>query len=335
MHYPSFTNHSTPETYPTEFVAHDGSPLRFQQQLFQLYTPVTPSNDVVDLNPGHLFSQNFILDRKRTPNSYMDSTDPVSPTFNDLGKGYGDVLPHLEGSSYAQYLSRLEDVYNDDLLVYDQLQREISLMGILVHGEHPSPNELKLAIQETVPEANCAPIVNYEGSFQIEEQGRFSGEVFLGHETSISETLRNDKLAWDFIQKNKKKGTYKCTHCSDSFITLMDFAKHIDRYGIKRQHKCPILECPWKVIGFTRQPELRRHCRSQHAICWDSTRSRDALTKGEIPKLRDLRHGCTVTHCGNTFKRRDLLQRHIRLVHENPESRFNIRMEKMLQRGRP
>lgn len=107
--------------------------------------------------------------------------------------------------------------------------------------------------------------------------------------------------------KSGKKGKYFCSHCPSSFRTIMDLAQHMDESLVMRPFHCPEEDCPWHICGFPTASEWCRHTRSQHG-------SVDAL-------------GCQ--SCQKTFTRKDSLKRHVMLVHDNQESRWNRKMRKM------
>lgn len=101
-----------------------------------------------------------------------------------------------------------------------------------------------------------------------------------------------------------KKGNYFCSHCSEQFRTIMELAEHMDLYSVRRSFHCTEEDCPWNVLGFATASEWSRHTRSQHGSV--------TLTM------------CTI--CNKPFTRKDSLKRHLQLVHENQDSRYNRKM---------
>lgn len=163
----------------------------------------------------------------------------------------------------------------------------------------------------------------------------------------VAQQLIENTKIWNKISQKKKKGIYKCTHCPEIFKDLYDLAKHIDSNKISRQHKCPFDDCPWSIIGLPRRAEVRRHCAAQHACVitypgdnkdkntpteteTTETTSPETTVNGELFNLR-IRESltCQYDFCGKHFKRKDSQQRHEKLVHLNPNSRFNRRIQKM------
>ncbi|KAH3675976.1 hypothetical protein WICMUC_002272 [Wickerhamomyces mucosus] len=159
-------------------------------------------------------------------------------------------------------------------------------------------------------------------------------------EIPITAQLKQNKIVWEKIYNNKKKGIYPCTHCSETFSNMYDLAKHIDEFGLYRKHRCPFDNCPWYIIGLPRRAEVRRHCAAQHNYRVVFPEDKTIKVNGELStvgsKLDDLGfegiHGtritknnikCNYEFCHKTFKRKDARQRHENLVHLNPESRFN------------
>lgn len=101
------------------------------------------------------------------------------------------------------------------------------------------------------------------------------------------------------------RGFLDCGHgCPARLHSLLDFIKHLDTAHDKtyRPYKCCVDICVWSVIGFTKRGECSRHMRAQH--CY--------------PEYK-----CTFAGCDKAFQRSDSFQRHVRITHENPSSRFN------------
>lgn len=101
----------------------------------------------------------------------------------------------------------------------------------------------------------------------------------------------------DLLLRSKKKGLYKCgikLHCSQSFTNFGDLLEHLDYYKINRRFKCSVKCCPWSIVGFITQPQMKRHY----------------LTVHEPRRLI-----CPEKSCGKVFPRNDSLSRHLKSVH--------------------
>ncbi|ODV84747.1 hypothetical protein CANARDRAFT_28889 [[Candida] arabinofermentans NRRL YB-2248] len=170
------------------------------------------------------------------------------------------------------------------------------------------------------------------------------------------ETTTNDYALWDILKSRKHKGgSYQCSHCTDIFTTAEDFIFHLDKFKLVRSHNCPVKNCPYRIIGLPRRPELVRHCLSQHSETLENLIRKEQGLPIEAPNLqnghpydqrdesivvygghsmesdnksskREHLNKCFRDGCGKKFKRKDSLQRHERLVHENKNSRFNQRL---------
>jgi hypothetical protein len=152
---------------------------------------------------------------------------------------------------------------------------------------------------------------------------------------SVVEALQSNEAVWNVIKEIKKKGIYKCGHCDAIFSSMLQLGEHIDEYKIKRRYKCPFSDCPWSILGLPRRAEVRRHCAAQHACIIDtetlenmSPNSPSQLPTGELLQFTEAeKFQCSSPLCKKWFKRRDACLRHKKLVHQNPESRFNKRVD--------
>lgn len=151
--------------------------------------------------------------------------------------------------------------------------------------------------------------------------------------------LLNPKMHSAISANNKKKGMYRCGHCQVSMHTLLELVHHIDHYDLSsmRPNKCVIDNCVWSLIGFSRSSELKRHAASLHGLRLEIGGSLDLLSP---PSAQDPQLDCfnvlgassfpceeMKPYCNKVFHRKDSLQRHIRLCHRNPKSRFNRGLE--------
>lgn len=139
--------------------------------------------------------------------------------------------------------------------------------------------------------------------------------------------LKGNKAIWNKIEEKKKKGYYKCGHCDSTFTSMMTLAEHIDEEKIKRPYRCPFNDCPWSILGLPRRAEVRRHCAAQHSTLIDPTKLiPDASPKEPLEFTEAESYQCSSALCQKCFKRRDARLRHEKLVHNNPQSRFNKRL---------
>lgn len=113
----------------------------------------------------------------------------------------------------------------------------------------------------------------------------------------------NNKKILRNVLKKPKKGVYTCSHCSETFSKFCYLLDHIDKYNLVREFKCSNNECPYKIVGFSKLRQLRRHELTIH--------------------LSNEKCKCHYKNCEKLFTRMDLLNRHIKTVHNNKESRFN------------
>ncbi|KAK9469555.1 hypothetical protein V1512DRAFT_256540 [Lipomyces arxii] len=120
-----------------------------------------------------------------------------------------------------------------------------------------------------------------------------------------SEDLDEEDMERKMTQS--KKGVYRCNHCSDKFNTMEQFYNHIAAQGVDRQYKCTVLSCPWSRVGFPNRNECNRHIKHQHA--------------GSM-------YPCPYELCTKKFPRKDSRNRHVKLVHEKPDSRLNMKLER-------
>ncbi|QHS73361.1 Rme1p [Saccharomyces paradoxus] len=142
----------------------------------------------------------------------------------------------------------------------------------------------------------------------------------------VEQLYQDPKLSSSISEGQTKRGSYRCAHCSEKFATLLEFAAHLDEFNLERPRKCPIEQCPWKILGFQQATGLRRHCASQHIGELDV--EMEKLLNLKVEKYPGL--NCPFPICQKTFKRKDAYKRHVAMVHNNADSRFNKRLKKML-----
>ncbi|SCU80644.1 LAMI_0B03246g1_1 [Lachancea mirantina] len=143
---------------------------------------------------------------------------------------------------------------------------------------------------------------------------------------SVYEQLLADGPLMRALSKRVKRGYYRCAHCPRMFSNVLEYARHIDEYKITRQYKCPFPLCPWKILGLPRRPELRRHCAIQHKHeIPQELKSMLKLGDTDFPVMQ-----CPSPYCGKKFYRRDSFARHVTMVHDKLDSRFNKRLARAL-----
>lgn len=136
--------------------------------------------------------------------------------------------------------------------------------------------------------------------------------------------LMSNKLLMKILANKQKRGAYKCTHCTETFSSIFDFAQHMDDAKFTRPYKCPIELCPWHILGLKERSDLRRHCSIQHKYDEIPEEMREKLNikNKEAPILN-----CESDYCDKVFHRKDALTRHNQMVHKNTQSRFNKRLQ--------
>ncbi|SCU90867.1 LADA_0F06832g1_1 [Lachancea dasiensis] len=143
---------------------------------------------------------------------------------------------------------------------------------------------------------------------------------------SVYEQMINDLPLMEALSKRVKRGYYRCAHCPKMFSNVLDYARHIDDFEIQRDYKCPFVLCPWKILGLPRRPELRRHCAIQHKLeIPPELKHSLKLGESDFPIM-----GCPSPFCEKKFFRRDSYVRHVAMVHDKVDSRFNRRLAKVL-----
>lgn len=142
---------------------------------------------------------------------------------------------------------------------------------------------------------------------------------------TYTQQLRENPEVWKIVNIRKKKGIFKCSHCAEFFPTLYMLAQHFDEHKVARYFQCPFKGCVWNILGLPRRAEVRRHCSSQHATKIEFERCNENRLNA-TPTTNVEKIICSHENCNRAFKRKDSLQRHIKLVHDNPHSRFNKRL---------
>lgn len=145
---------------------------------------------------------------------------------------------------------------------------------------------------------------------------------------SLADTIKKDKYLHTIAKEKHKRGSYRCNHCPEMFSTILEYAEHMDKFGIRRKYKCPFSNCPWKILGLPGRSDLRRHCAIQHKDNLDDCLRNSLNLKDDVYTTTP----CPHPYCLKTFKRKDAYNRHINIVHSKPDSRFNKRLAGILER---
>ena len=144
---------------------------------------------------------------------------------------------------------------------------------------------------------------------------------------SLADEIRNDSFIYPIAMKKQKRGSYRCNHCPEMFSTILEYAEHMDMFGIRRKYHCPFIDCPWKILGLPGRSDLRRHCAIQHK----DQLSDDLRTSLNLKDDVYITTRCPNKYCGKAFRRKDAYNRHIAIVHNRPDSRFNKRLTDILR----
>lgn len=118
-----------------------------------------------------------------------------------------------------------------------------------------------------------------------------------------------------------------CCHCKEQFSTTLDYAAHLDAHSVAVQHTCPVADCPFSYLGFSKKGDLRIHVFNAHFKKKKGLKHHRPDTEGDHLKseLSNLLYICENHHCLRPFYRRDSLTRHMRLVHKVNPTNFNPR----------
>lgn len=218
------------------------------------------------------------------PQSPLSEPDTIAPHmiyFSGNDTEYEPSSSPTDSSLESEYsLSEMHDVPETEMSESEVNDRRPSL-------------QLLLNPVDQSPEASTPPTEEFTSGSLVEQ-------------LSQNEEMMNN------IRKSKK-GSYYCNHCHERFITMLNFAIHLDMLeGFERPFKCEFPDCPWSLIGFVKRSEAFRHTRHQHS------------------GMREFQ--CEYRGCNKSFARKDSMRRHELLVHMNERSRLNRRRAKKMKK---
>lgn len=241
--------------------------------------------------------------------TYMDNND-------DYGQGYGQYLVLVQQGQQQMPAMVFDKSYDADRDVeYDSGSRRSS-NALYSQNTDGTSSDLSDTMSETetklsTPESFSATIKQYE----LHEPKLRARRVLLVQQLE----LNHDHL---ILNDNH---LVICTHCNQRFDSILQLGHHFDKYKVVTPHKCPFDSCPYFLIGFARKAELRRHCLTKH---FEKGKLTQSINQNIKQVLNNLIYSCKIDNCGKYFYRKDSLQRHLKLVHENENSKFNKKMKK-------
>jgi hypothetical protein len=175
------------------------------------------------------------------------------------------------------------------------------------------------------------------GSHLNSQLGSLSGSITglsgLGNPKVKSLLPLKQRLYEKFSAKDVKSIRFveaesSCSHCEVRFNNYVDLVDHYSAHATvslnTRNHTCPVDLCPMQIIGFDKRANLRHHVVTHH-FSKGYILPEDAVYSKE---LQQLIYTCEDQLCGKGFYRRDSLTRHIKLVHHNQQSQFNMKLRR-------
>lgn len=237
-------------------------------------------------------------------------------TYGDFGQEYGHYLvPVQQGQQLIPGMIHDKHQETDRDMEYDSGSRRSS-NAMYFQNTDGTSSDLSDTVSETetklsTPETFTATIKQYE----LHEPNHRSRRVLLVQQLELNHdhTILNENHL------------ILCTHCNQRFDSILQLGHHFDKYKVVTHHKCPFDSCPYFFIGFARKAELRRHCLTNH---FEKGKLTQSINQNIKQVLNNLIYSCKIDNCGKNFYRKDSLQRHLKLVHENENSKFNKKMKK-------
>ncbi|CCH58628.1 hypothetical protein TBLA_0A08390 [Henningerozyma blattae CBS 6284] len=259
------------------------------------------------------------------------------------GINNGDILANIHTPIQLENSKELptpntENIKKDSNISH--FKRETSIISEISNEdtrtiiEDISPNKTKRSKYSSTNNLKLKP------SIEKKRPKKKTKEQRLGKSTSIeidrtttshvNKIIQNAALMKSLATK-QKRGYYRCTHCTETFSSIFDFGQHMDDNKFTRPYKCPIDSCPWKILGLPGRSDLRRHCGIQHSYdeIPESIRKELNLKEKEYPVLV-----CNHKYCQKVFHRSDAFNRHTGMVHLNESSRFNKRLNLLIEECR-
>lgn len=284
--------------------------------------------------------------------TYNEELEPVENEFNIGEDYYLQILSNGEQFGAPQSTQMLESwsfpitSFNHD--AFGRLQHSEYTNTPSEYSDYMSESERGVSARSSVvslssPEMPSSQrqskgqsfVVSYQqvtaNQLQLYEFGNLKRHsVDLGSvRPSLVEQLKSKYSGAELSAKSKSP--YQCSHCNRDFATIIDLAIHFDRCKITTAHKCPFEACPFQYVGFSRKADLRRHCLTKH---FEKGKLNERINLDVKHILKSLIYSCNYENCGKNFYRKDSLQRHMKLVHDNENSKFNKKLKKLLKQGK-
>lgn len=241
-------------------------------------------------------------------------------SYEEYGQEYGHYLVPAQGQQQMPGTIHVEyhDMDRDQELEYEDYDsgRRFSSQEIYSQNTDGNSSDLSDTVSETetklsTPESFSATIKQYE----LHDLKLRSRRVLLVQQLELN--YDHSMLADNHL--------VICTHCNNRFDSILQLGHHFDKNKLVTPHKCPFDSCPYFFIGFARKAELRRHCLTKH---FEKGKLTQSINQNIKQVLNNLIYSCKIDNCGKNFYRKDSLQRHLKLVHENENSKFNKKMKK-------
>ncbi|ODV91329.1 hypothetical protein CANCADRAFT_122641 [Tortispora caseinolytica NRRL Y-17796] len=202
-----------------------------------------------------------------------------------------DMRPHLYPTTATTAASTVSSSPN--CMPYYQFSPEQRAPLLRIHQSisdisssshyYDSPNQASESSRVSSPEMKSAP----------ESLSSTSTVRSAAHSTSFSTNLTQRQI--ELLAKSRKKGSFRCSHCSKTFSTGLEYYNHLREENIERHYKCTACsDCPWEIIGFSKHCDYKRHIRFQHQV------------RG---------YTCREPNCNREFMRTDSRVRHERKAH--------------------
>ncbi|KAI5951831.1 RME1 [Candida jiufengensis] len=156
-----------------------------------------------------------------------------------------------------------------------------------------------------------SPVQNPQRTISIDRTlfNNFKIELFLKFSESILKDTKVVESDLNGTLYSQNAGNYYDLISSFNFAQGSKFLK-------KREHRCPVIECPINLIGVKKRTDLRHHIHHEHL---DHNRVCQDLESQYGNELRNELFVCEKPNCGKAFYRSDSLTRHSKLIHRPPQ----------------